>query len=73
MNKLEIKGNWNILKGSLKKKWAELTDDDLDYIDGQRDELLGRIQKRTGESYESVKATIKEYDDALEAASKNAQ
>jgi uncharacterized protein YjbJ (UPF0337 family) len=43
MNKLEIKGDWNITKGKLKQKWTKLTDDDLQYVNGKNDELLGRI------------------------------
>ena len=50
----KVKGNWNIAKGKMKQQWGELTDDDLDYREGQEDELLGRIQKRTGESKERV-------------------
>ena len=57
MNKLEIKGDWNILKGHLKQKWAQLTDDDLVYIDGKQDELMGRIQKRTSETREAVESS----------------
>jgi uncharacterized protein YjbJ (UPF0337 family) len=57
---LEIKGDWNINKGKLKQKWAKLTDDDLQYADGKCDELLGRIQKRTGETREAVEKAIKE-------------
>ena len=57
---LEIKGDWNIAKGKLKQKWAQLTDDDLQYADGKCDELLGRIQKRTGETLEAVEKAIKE-------------
>ena len=60
MNTLEIKGDWNITKGKLKQKWASLTNDDLQYLDGKKDELLGRIQKRTGESREAVEKAIKE-------------
>ena len=60
MNKLEIKGDWNITKGKLKQKWAKLTDDDLQYAEGKHDELLGRIQKRTGETREAVEKAIKE-------------
>jgi len=60
MTKLEIKGDWNIIKGKLKQKWAKLTDDDLRYTDGQQDELVGRIQKRTGETLEAVEKTVKE-------------
>ena len=60
MTKLEIKGDWNITKGKLKQKWAKLTDDDLQYVEGKSDELLGRIQKRTGESREAVEKAIKD-------------
>ena len=60
MNTLEIKGDWNITKGKLKQRWAKLTDDDLKFIDGQEDELFGRIQKRTGETREAVEKAIKE-------------
>jgi uncharacterized protein YjbJ (UPF0337 family) len=67
MTTLEIKGDWNIIKGSLKQKWATLTDDDLQLIEGKQDELLGRIQKRTGETREAVEAAIKSYRAALAA------
>ena len=60
MNKLEIKGDWNITKGKLQQKWAKLTDDDLQYVEGKQEELLGRIQKRTGETREAVEKAIKE-------------
>jgi uncharacterized protein YjbJ (UPF0337 family) len=60
MNKLEMKGNWNIAKGRLKKKWANLTDDDLGYVEGQQDELIGRIQKRTGQTREAVEKALDE-------------
>ena len=60
MNTLEIKGDWNIVKGKLKQKWATLTDDDLQYVEGMQEELLGRIQKRTGETREAIEKAIKE-------------
>ena len=60
MTTLEIKGDWNITKGKLKQKWAKLTDDDLQCVAGKHDELLGRIQKRTGETREAVEKAIKE-------------
>lgn len=71
MNKLIIKGDWNILKGKLKQKWATLTDDDLTYIEGEQEALLGRIQKRTGESREAVEKSIQEYRAAVEVAEKH--
>jgi uncharacterized protein YjbJ (UPF0337 family) len=60
MNSLEIKGDWNITKGKLKQKWATLTDDDLQFVEGKHDEMLGRIQKRTGETREAVEKAIKD-------------
>jgi len=63
MNKLQIKGNWNIAKGKLKQRWADLTDDDLQFLEGKEEELIGRIQKRTGETREAVESALAEYDD----------
>ena len=60
MNTLEIKGDWNITKGKLKQKWAKLTDDDLQFVEGKHEELLGRIQKRTGETRAVITKTIQE-------------
>ena len=60
MNKLEVKGDWNIAKGKLKQKWAKLTDDDLQYVAGKQDELVGRIQRRTGETREAIEKAVKE-------------
>jgi uncharacterized protein YjbJ (UPF0337 family) len=60
MNKLEIKGDWNITKGKLKQKWGQLTDSDLNYDEGQQDELIGRIQKRTGQARDVVEKAIRD-------------
>jgi uncharacterized protein YjbJ (UPF0337 family) len=60
MTTLEIKGDWNITKGKLKQKWAKLTDDDLQYTEGKQEELVGRIQKLTGETREIVEKAIEE-------------
>lgn len=54
MNKLQVKGSWNKVKGNLKQKYAELTDDDLMYAEGKEDELLGRLQKKTGKTKEEL-------------------
>ncbi|MEO6305767.1 MAG: CsbD family protein [Bacteroidia bacterium] len=53
-NEFKIKGNWNELKGKVKQKYGELTDDDLTYEEGKDDELLGRIQKRIGQTKDQV-------------------
>ena len=60
MNTLEIKGDWNVTKGKIKQKWGQLTDNDLTYTKGQADELVGRIQKRTGETREAVEQALKD-------------
>ncbi len=60
MNTMEAKGDWNIVKGKLKQKWAKLTDNDLQYTEGQDEELFGRVQKVTGESREAVEKALKE-------------
>jgi uncharacterized protein YjbJ (UPF0337 family) len=53
-----IQGNWNEIKGKLKEEYGELTDDDLAIQEGQIDQLLGMIQKKTGESKEKIKQFI---------------
>ena len=53
-------GNWNVAKTET-RKYAKLTDDDLKYTEGQEDELVGRIQKVTGETQETVEHAIEEY------------
>ncbi len=59
--KLELKGNWNEVKGKLKQKYADLTDDDLTYIEGKDEELLGRLQKRLGRSRDEIRREIESY------------
>jgi uncharacterized protein YjbJ (UPF0337 family) len=54
MDKLQIKGNWNELKGKIKKAYGDLTDDDLAYKEGQDDELLGKLQKKTGKGRDEL-------------------
>ncbi|HCQ13951.1 CsbD family protein, partial [Flavobacterium sp.] len=56
----ELKGKWNELKGTLKQKYAELTDDDLLFEEGKEDELYGRIQQRIGSTKEEIKKMISE-------------
>jgi len=60
MNKLELKGDWNIVKGKLKQKFAKLSDNDLTYTEGQEDELIGRIQKRTGQTKAAVEQALRD-------------
>lgn len=60
MNKLEIKGNWNQIKGKLKQKYGDLTDDDLTFAEGKEEELLGRLQKRLGKTKEDLRRELEE-------------
>jgi uncharacterized protein YjbJ (UPF0337 family) len=48
MNAEQLKGKWMQLKGAVKTKWGKLTDDDLTFINGQMEQLIGRIQERYG-------------------------
>ena len=54
----KLKGNWNIVKGNLKQQWANLTEDDLLYEEGKEDELMGRLQQKTGETKEKINEFI---------------
>lgn len=60
MNKLQIKGSWNEVKGKLKQKFADLTDDDLTFVEGKEDEMLGRLQQRLGKSEEEIRRAVEE-------------
>ena len=60
MNKLQIKGNWNEIKGKLKQKFADLTDDDFTFAEGKEDEMLGRLQQRLGKSEEEIRRALEE-------------
>jgi len=54
MDKLELKGGWNELKGKIKQAYADITDDDLKHEEGKDDETIGRLQQKTGKTREGV-------------------
>jgi uncharacterized protein YjbJ (UPF0337 family) len=58
MNKLQMKGSWNEIKGKLKQSYGNLTDDDLVFVEGKDDELLGRLQKKLGKTKDEVRSMI---------------
>ena len=58
MNKLQFKGSWNEVKGKLKQKYGQLTDNDLAFTEGKDDELLGRLQQKLGKSKEDLRREI---------------
>ena len=60
MNRLQFKGNWNEVKGKLKQRYGQLTDDDLAFTEGKEDELLGRLQNKLGETKDEIRKAIAE-------------
>lgn len=58
MNTTEVKGKWNEQKGKLKQKFAELTDNDLMYEQGKKEEMLGRIQVKLGKTKDEFAAIL---------------
>ena len=58
MNKLQMRGSWNEIKGKLKQQYGNLTDDDLVFAEGKDDELLGRLQKKLGKTKDEVREII---------------
>jgi len=58
MTKLNFKGSWNEVKGKLKQKYGQLTDNDLTFAEGKQDEFLGRLQQKLGKSKEDLRREI---------------
>lgn len=63
MNSTELKGNWNEQKGRLKKKFAELTDNDLLFEEGKKDEMLGELQIKLGQTKEEIYRILNSKED----------
>ncbi len=62
MNRQIIEGNWKQLKGHIKERWGELTDDDFDVIEGRRDVLVGTLQKRYGISLDEAEKQLRDWE-----------
>ena len=60
MNRLTFSGDWNVVKGKLKQKYGQLTDDDLVYSEGKEDELIGRLEKKLGVAKDYITRLISE-------------
>lgn len=65
MNKNIFEGKWDQFKGSVKKNWGELTDDDLREIEGNRDRLVGKIKERYGKSQEEADKEVNDYENKM--------
>ena len=62
MNTNQLKGDWKQVKGKLRARWGKLTDDDLEVIAGQREQLIGLLQKRYGEAEEEIERQVKVFE-----------
>jgi len=62
MNSDMLKGNWEQVKGHVQKKWGELTNDELDEINGNRKILAGKIQERYGRARDEAESEIDEFE-----------
>ena len=60
INQQAVQGNWNEIKGKLRSKWGSLTDDDLAVFDGNVDQLVGAIQRKTGEARDGIEQFVEQ-------------
>jgi uncharacterized protein YjbJ (UPF0337 family) len=71
MNKDVLQGIWKQVRGQMKSWWGNLTDDDLDVIDGNRDKLVGKLQERYGYTREKAEQEVNSRLHEYEAASRH--
>ncbi len=62
MNWDTIEGKWKQVKGQAQQKWGDLTNDDLDRVDGRREELVGIVQERYGIAKDEAEKQVKEFE-----------
>jgi uncharacterized protein YjbJ (UPF0337 family) len=65
MNSDQLKGKWKQVKGSVKERWGKLTDDDIDVINGQNEQLVGKIQERYGIAREAAQKQVEEWNTTI--------
>ena len=68
MNQLILEGNWNEIKGKLRKKWGQLTDNDFPQLRGDAEQIIGSIQRKTGEEREAIEAYLQEVSASASSA-----
>jgi uncharacterized protein YjbJ (UPF0337 family) len=66
MNREQLEGSWNVMKGKVREQWGRLTDDDLDVIHGRVEQLVGAIQQRYGKSYDEAEEEVTDWLDTVE-------
>lgn len=67
MNNEKIKGDWNQLKGKVKEKWGKFTNDEIDQIDGRKDQLVGALQQQYGYSKEIAEKEAEAFEKTCHA------
>ena len=67
-NQQTLEGNWNQIKGKLRDKWGQLTDDDLPQIRGDAEQIIGAIQRKTGEGREAIEQYLQEISGSAASA-----
>ena len=68
MNQQILEGNWNEIKGKLRQKWGQLSDDDLPQIRGDAEQIIGAIQRKTGEGREAIEQYLQEISGSAASA-----
>jgi uncharacterized protein YjbJ (UPF0337 family) len=64
MNNNELKGNWQVMKGKVREQWGKLTDQDIEVIAGQRDQLIGKLRERYGQAQDDAARLVREFEDS---------
>jgi uncharacterized protein YjbJ (UPF0337 family) len=62
MNKNVMQGNWDVLKGKVKEMWGNLTDNDLTEINGKKDQLVGKLEKKYGYAKDEAQRKVDEFE-----------
>jgi uncharacterized protein YjbJ (UPF0337 family) len=73
MNWDTVKGDWKQFRGKVKEQWGKLTDDELNRIEGRRDQLTGVIQKRYGIAKDEAERQVKEFERACDERAPRAE
>jgi uncharacterized protein YjbJ (UPF0337 family) len=68
INQQILEGNWNEIKGKLRQKWGQLTDDDFPQIRGEAEQIIGIIQRKTGEAREAIEQYLQEISGSTASA-----
>lgn len=73
MNWDELEGKWKQIKGSVKSRWGKLTDDDMQFIGGKKDQLVGRIQERYGIQKDEAERQVDDWNRGLDEENDDAR